>query len=100
MQITIDIDDHQVASQILEVLESYKKKGIKVFLSKQDTSNGSDTFNSEVSIINKQKNEYTDEYIEKHWKEIAYAASGNLAKEDDDILEEEYGKYLYEKHNI
>ena len=60
--------------------------------------------NEGVSIVQKdnfqEKQQYTDEYIEQNWKEIAYQASGNPDQDDDEVLSEKYGKYLYEKHTI
>jgi hypothetical protein len=50
-------------------------------------------------ITSNDKVEYTDEYVEKNWEKIAYNANGDNIENDDAILEE-YGKYLYEKHNI
>jgi hypothetical protein len=86
MQISINIESDVVAKKILWFLESLSNEGVSII---RKINN------------NKETAEFSDEYVEKNWAKIAYAASGDPTKDDDDdVLEEEYGKYLYDKHNI
>ncbi len=47
-----------------------------------------------------KKTQYSDEYIEKHWRELIMTSSTDPHQDDDKILQEEYGEYLSEKHSI
>ena len=40
-----------------------------------------------------KKEQYSDEYIKKNWRKIAYTASGNIDKDDDELLPEAYCGY-------
>jgi dolichyl-phosphate-mannose--protein O-mannosyl transferase len=85
MQISINIESDVVAKKILWFLESLSNEGVSII---KKINN------------NEETTEFSDEYVEKNWAKIAYEASGDPTKDDDDVLEEEYGKYLYDKHNI
>ena len=43
---------------------------------------------------------YTDKYVNKNWRELAYEASGNPVQDDDEVLRDNYGTYLNTKHNF
>ena len=84
MQISINIEDDSVAKKILWFLEHFKDDGIEV------------TNNS----VQENKQVYTDQYVKENWRELAYKASGNPEQEDDEVLRENYGKYLNAKHTL
>ncbi len=87
MQLTLNIENETIAQKILWLLEHFENEGLQI-------ENQSD-------IKNKiQTPEYSEEYIEKHWRELAYNASGNPDQDDDKILIDSYGKYLNDKHTI
>lgn len=89
MQISIDIKNDSVAQKVLWFLKHLKDDGVTILQP------------SDVKSQSKPENkQFTDEYVEKNWQELAYNASGNIEQDDDDVLKEEYGKYLNEKHNI
>jgi len=89
MLISIKIDNDSVAKKVLWFLKHLKGDGVTIL---QDSD-----VKSQFQI---QPTQYTDEYVERNWKELAYNASGNPKQDDDEVLKEEYGKYLNEKHNI
>jgi len=86
MHITLDIQNEKVAKNVLWVLEHFKKDGVVI------------TKKSEQKVI--EGKVLSDDYVEKNWRELAYKASGDPRQDDDEILNEKYGKYLYEKHSI
>lgn len=55
---------------------------------------------SETKNQLEEKPQYSDEYIEKHWRELIMTSSTDPRQDDDKILQEEYGEYLSEKHSI
>ncbi len=83
MQLTIKIIDGSIADKIVWFLDSFKDKGVEIVFDSQD---------------NVEKQELTDEYIEKHWKEILM----NTKSDPDYYGSEQYkldrGQYLMEKY--
>ncbi len=55
---------------------------------------------SETNNQLEKKPHYSNEYIEKHWRELIMTSSTNPRQDDDKIVQEEYGKYLSKKHSI
>ncbi len=55
MQLIINIKDNSVAKKILWFLEHLKNEGVEI---------------SQNTVSDEQKQEYSDEYVNKHWKEI------------------------------
>lgn len=47
-----------------------------------------------------KKKKYSNSYIQKNWKKIAYAASGNLSMNDKEVLPEAYIEYLNDKSSF
>lgn len=84
MQISINIEDDSIAKKILWFLSHFKDDGIEV------TNSSSQ----------KEKPVYTDEYVEDNWRELSYKASGRPEQDDDEVLRENYGKYLNAKHTL
>lgn len=52
-----------------------------------------------VKSENEDKVLFSDEYISEHWRELIMTSSTDAFKEDDDILQQEYGDYLSAKHS-
>jgi hypothetical protein len=46
-----------------------------------------------------EKQLFTDEYINDHWRELIMTSSTDPLQDDDKILQEEYGEYLSAKHS-
>ena len=44
------------------------------------------------------KTELSDEYIEANWHYFIMTSSSTPDQNDDEVLENEYGDYLYEKY--
>lgn len=86
MQITLDIQNEEIAEHVLWVLERFKKDGVVI------------KKNQELEMD--ENKVFSDEYVDENWRELAYKAFGNPLQDDDEVLKEKYGKYLYEKHNI
>lgn len=63
MQLVVDIDDSNLANKIIEILNVFKNDGLKI--RKQDSQNIDD------------KVEYSDEYLEKNWREMVMTSGDN-----------------------
>jgi hypothetical protein len=44
------------------------------------------------------KTDFSDEYIEANWRNFIITSSNIPNQNDDEVLENEYGDYLYEKY--
>ena len=86
MHITLDIQNEKIAEHVLWVLEHFKKDGVVITKKSGQKVSG--------------RKALSDDYVEENWKELAYKASGNPHQDDDEVLNEKYGKYLYEKYSI
>lgn len=49
-------------------------------------------------VQNEAKQQYSDEYINEHWREPIMTSSTDPLQDDDKVLQEEYGAYLSAKH--
>ena len=83
MQLTLKIENEAIAQEILKFLENFKKDGLEL----------------KESETKAEKKSFSDEYVKENWRELAYKASGDPAQ-DDEVLRENYGKYLNEKHSV
>jgi hypothetical protein len=63
MQLVVEIDDSNLANKIIEILNVFKNDGLKI--RKQDSQNIDD------------KVEYSDEYLEKNWREMVMTSGDN-----------------------
>lgn len=86
MQYVLDIPDDKVAEKIISMIGDFEKDGVKIKPRK-------------LKLEEPNPPKYTDEYVRENWREFVYASSGNALQDDDEVLKEEYGKYLYEKYN-
>lgn len=84
MQLILNIKNESIAKKILWLLEHFRKDGLEI----------------KLDDGNKKEMAFSDEYISENWHEFAYKASGEPEQDDDNILRENYGKYLSEKHSI
>jgi len=41
---------------------------------------------------------YSDEYLNEHWRELIMTST-SPDQDDDEVLKEQYGKYLHAKHS-
>lgn len=81
MQLTINIENEAVAQKILWLLDHFKKDGIQV----EQTS--------------PKVNEYSDEYLKEHWRELVMT-NDDPEIDDDDILPDAYIGYLNDKNSL
>ena len=79
MQLVLNIDNKSVAEKILWLLEHFKKDGLKI-------SNSTDMENK------LQQQEYSDEYIEQHWRELAMTHE-DPGVDDDERLEQAHANW-------
>ena len=54
---------------------------------------------SEIIKPIEENQQFTDEYINVHWRELIMMSSTDPLQNDDKILQEEYGAYLNVKHS-
>ena len=95
MQITIDIDDNKVASQILDILKPFKKKeGIKIATPKDN-----EIYSPKKSQIKPNINQETDSLdakfkniLGKYAKERCNVSIGEDRKVLQDALWQKYGQ--------
>ena len=82
MQLIIDIKNESIADKIKTILSTFKNDGVEI----------KEVFHTE------SKNNLSDEYIEKHWREILMG----IKSDPDYYKSEQYkldrGKYLMEKY--
>ena len=86
MQISLNIKNENVLEKLLWVLEHFKSDGVEVIQESQTNPT--------------EKIEYSDEYIEKNWREIV---SNALSSYDEDYYKSEQykldrGEYLMERY--
>lgn len=85
MQISIEVEDKKIARKILKILEVFMDEGVKVI--------------SDNTINNATKEpEWTDEYIDKHWREIILDTHSSEL-DDDERLYEAAARFYDDKHS-
>jgi len=84
IQLVLNIDDESVANKLLLMLEQFKDKG--VIIEKKEVSSNFRNFN------------YTDEEIEKNWKEILMGIKSDLSYYKSEKYYEDRGNYLIKKY--
>ena len=77
MQISIEVKDENIAKKILKILDAFVDEGVKV--------------------IN-DNTEWTDEYIDKHWREIILNTHSSEL-DDDERLYEAAARFYDEKYS-
>jgi len=86
MQLTVNIDDNSIAEKILWFLNSFSTQGVEV--NKVIAKN-----------VHKYKDfNYTDEDIEKNWKDIIMNSQSDADYYKSELYYEERGEYLVEKY--
>lgn len=83
LTITIKIKKKEVLPRLFDMLNTFSKDEIQV----------EDNNIQNIKSKNVKKHKFTDEYIKKNWRKIAYTASGNIDKDDDELLPEAYWEY-------
>lgn len=81
MKIVINVYNENILEKLLWLLKHFEKDG--------------------VEIIKEEKNKetrWTDEYIEKHWKELGMKTN-SADLDDDERLYEAAGEFYNEKYN-
>jgi hypothetical protein len=83
MQLSVNINDNSIAEKILCFLNSFSNKGVIV---------------KKIEIENVNEKLFSDEYIEKNWREIGMNThSSNL--NDDERIYEAALEFYNEKHS-
>ena len=83
MQLTVNINDNNIAEKILWFLNSFSSKGVTI---------------KEISTNNTQQNAFSDEYIEKNWRSIGMSTkSADL--DDDERMYEAAAEFYNDKHS-
>lgn len=82
--LTLHIENESIIDNLLWMLKHFENDGVKVEKNNLKTE--------QSSIV-----EYTDEYIEANWKDMASKALSSVDA-DSDEWKMEYGSYLAEKH--
>ncbi|MEO1784726.1 hypothetical protein V4762_06590 [Thermodesulfobium sp. 4217-1] len=82
MKLLLDIKNEKLLNKILGILKSFGNDDLEI-----------------IKESEPEKKTYSDEYIEMHWKEISYKASGNIFL-DDDFLPDAYLEYLDAKSSF
>ena len=85
MQLTLNIKNNTVAKKVLWFLEHLKNEGVEI-------SCIADT-ESEL-----QQEDYSDEYVKKHWKEIIMSVGSDDTYYKSEQYLIERGDYLAEKY--
>jgi len=84
MQLVIDIDDNSLADKIIKILDVFKNDGLRI---------------TKKKMHNNDKNRvYTDEYLEKNWKEMVMTSGDSADYYKSEAYYEDRGKYLSEKY--
>jgi len=85
MQISIEVKDENIARKILKILDAFVDEGVRVI-------------KDNISSSAKKEVKWTDEYIDKHWREIGMGThSADL--DDDERLYEAAARFYDEKHS-
>ena len=81
-RIVLNIHNKDIMDKLLWILRHFENEGIEIVDYKKDL----------------EQAKWDNEYVEKHWREIALSTdSANL--DDDERLYEAYEEYYYEKHS-
>jgi len=83
MQLSVNINDNSLAEKILWFLNSFSNKGVIV---------------KKIELEDVNEKLFSDEYVEKHWREIGMNThSSNL--NDDERMYEAASEFYNEKHS-
>ena len=82
LKIVLNIHNKDVMDKLLWILRHFESEGIEIIDYKKDL----------------EQAKWNDEYVEKHWREIALSTdSADL--DDDERLYKAYEEYYHEKHS-
>ncbi len=76
--------------------KSLKLKNIKVTALLDDIEMAKPDGNLQAE----KSRQFSDEYIDNHWRELIMTSSTEPQQDDDKVLQEEYGAYLSAKHSF
>jgi len=111
MKLSIEIPNEQLASKVIWFLGHLKSEGVKfaeIPLAGKDvkTNDAKEQLLSNSAIVtaheqrkDREKRQYSHEYITKNWRELIMTFSIDPLQDDDKILQEEYGEFLSAKHS-
>jgi len=80
MKIVINVLNEEILDKLIWLLKHFEKDGIEII--KEENTN----------------DEWTDDYIEKHWKELGMKTN-SVDLDDDERLYEAAGEFYNEKYN-
>ncbi|ACN99479.1 hypothetical protein SULAZ_0346 [Sulfurihydrogenibium azorense Az-Fu1] len=80
MKIIINVLNEEILDNLLWLLKHFEKDGVEIIKSEED------------------KEEWSDEYIEKNWKEIGMKTN-SVDFDDDEKLYEAVGEFYNEKYS-
>ena len=86
MQLIIDIPNNSLADKIIQILNVFKSDGAKIEI-KQD-----------LNVTKYRKFDYSDDEIEKNWKDILMNTQSDSDYYKSELYYEERGAYLMEKY--
>lgn len=82
MRLLLNIKNEQILDKLLWVLKHFESDGVEII---------------QGDVIKENNITYSDEYIEKNWKEMVSKALADFDADSDD-WKYEYGEYLAEKY--
>jgi len=89
MQLIIDIQNESIANKIKTILSAFKNDGVEI---KETLSTEPETRNQ------KPETNLSDEYIEKHWREILMGIKSDPDYYKSEQYKMDRGEYLMEKY--
>lgn len=81
MRLVLDVQNEDILDELLQVLRRFQKDGVEI-----------------VHIDTEEEEEWDEEYLEKHWREIGMATH-SADFDDDEELYRACGEYYGEKHS-
>jgi len=79
VRLIVDIKDENLADKIIQILKVFEDSGV------------------EIREIYEKEEKWSDEYIEKHWKEILLKTN-SVDLDDDERLYDAAARFYREKH--
>lgn len=93
IEFEVDVQDG-----VIKIPSQYKElysRHIKVIALLEDSEN----IKPGEKMQGVEKRLFSEEYIKEHWRELIMTSSIDPQKDDDKILQEEYGEFLSAKHS-
>jgi len=83
-KIVVNVYNKDILDKLLWVLKHFKNEGVEII--------------EEYNKNELEQSEWDDDYIEKHWREIALSTD-SVDLDDDERLYEACGEYYHEKYS-